>query len=64
MITDSAGVALITSDGPEGNIGCPLSESEIAWFMQMIRKTARSLGEAEIKRIEAALGSYAKAQGR
>jgi len=64
VITDSAGAALVTSDGPEGNIGCPLTESEIAWFVQMIRKTARNLGESEVEKIENALKSYAKSLGR
>lgn len=60
VITDSKGAPLITSDGPEGNIGCPVDESETAWFMQMITKTARHLGEAEIAKIDAALEEYAK----
>ena len=60
VVTDSTGAALITSDGPEGNIGCPGSESETAWFMEMISKTARSLDEAAIAKLDALLEEFAK----
>lgn len=59
VITDSGGAPLITSDGPDGNIGCPVSASETAYFVQMIRKTARELDEAQIGEIAEALERYA-----
>ena len=44
-ILDGEGRTLITSDGPKGNVGCPVTESECAWFMEMLAKTpAKELG--------------------
>ena len=37
VITDASGTELITSDDPKnGNAGCPVTESERAWFMEML----------------------------
>jgi hypothetical protein len=64
VITDEHGKELINADGPEGNIGCPVAEAETAWFMTMIRRTARRLTDAEIATIEAELIDNAKLLGR
>jgi hypothetical protein len=37
VILDADGNTLITSDGPEGNIGYPMNEAEIDYFMGMLR---------------------------
>ena len=60
VITDEMGVELIASDGPEGNIGCPVDPHEIEWFMTMIKKTARTLTAEHIETIKVALQAYAK----
>ena len=60
VITDEQGIELITSDGPEGNIGCPVKPEEVEWFGTMIRRTARNLGEAEQVKIQQALEAYAE----
>ncbi len=55
---------LVTSDGPQGNIGCPLAEHEIDWFMKMIAKTAKNLDSQEQGQIKAALVKYATKERR
>src|SRR5947207_978513 len=36
VMLDAKGKALITSDGPQGNIGFPYTEAEIAYFVTML----------------------------
>lgn len=50
-----SGEAIVTSDGPKGNVGCPYEDHEIAWFLEMLRKAARTLTAAEIERLGATL---------
>ncbi len=64
VITDEHGKELVAADGPEGNVGCPVTEAERAWFMTMIRRTTRSMTEKQIKTIEAELADNAKKLGR
>ena len=64
MITDEHGKELICSDGPQGNIGCPVDDHEVEWFMTMIRKTARTLDEKQLLVIETELRAYGKTLGR
>jgi hypothetical protein len=64
VITDEFGNELVNADGPEGNVGCPVTEAETAWFMTMIRRTARSLTAEQIATIEAELLDNAKKLGR
>jgi Protein of unknown function, DUF255 len=49
VILDSDGKPLITSDGPEGNIGYPGEPSGVEHFEKMLRTTARHMSDAEIK---------------
>ncbi len=63
VITDEAGTELITSDGPDGNCGCPARPNEIEWFMTMIQNTARTLSEDQVATIEAELRAFAKSIG-
>lgn len=63
VITDAAGAELITSDAPDGNVGCPATEAERAWFMKMIRETRQHLSDADVAAIEKALADNAKKLG-
>jgi uncharacterized GH25 family protein len=49
VILDADGKPLITSDGPEGNIGYPGEPQGAEYFEKMLRTTARHMGDAEIK---------------
>jgi thioredoxin-related protein len=60
VFLDSRGKAIVTSDGPRGNIGYPAAPEEIEHFVGMLKKAARKLGPAQIDEIEAAL----KAEGQ
>ncbi len=46
---------LATSDAQSGNIGCPVTASEIAHFMQMLATTRRKMSDADLGAIRAAL---------
>ena len=52
-IVDADGHALMTCDGPDGNIGYPVSDEEIVYFMKMIRTTARRMDEQDLAALEA-----------
>lgn len=43
VILDSEGKALANSDAPSGNVGCPVSPAEAAWFFGMLERTQLSL---------------------
>ena len=60
LFLDAEGQPLITSTGPEGNVGCPWRDQEIAYFGTMLRAAAQQLSAAEIERVLAALPSEAK----
>ena len=60
VITDATGKELVSSDGPEGNIGCPMSESERGWFVEMIRKTEQHMSKLELGTIEYELQIFAE----
>ena len=55
VVTDATGGELVASDGPEGNIGCPVSPAECAWFVEMVRRGAQRLEATDIARIAAEL---------
>ncbi len=59
VILDAAGKELVSSDAPTGNIGCPVQPEEVAWFTEMIRRSAIRLEAADVAAIEAELGAYA-----
>ncbi|MCA9001854.1 MAG: hypothetical protein KDB61_08020 [Planctomycetes bacterium] len=63
-ITDAQGTQLTNADRPTdqgpSNIGCPVSEQERAWFMQMIRSTRQHMTEGQVGVIEKELAAYAK----
>lgn len=59
-IVDGTGKQLITSDGPNGNIGCPVSDEEQAYFVTMLEQTVQRSSAERIQKIASALGDYAK----
>lgn len=59
-ILDAKGQVLVTSDGPQGNIGHPARPEEIAHFLEMLKKTARKLEPAQIEQIGQALRKAAE----
>lgn len=58
-ILDGDGQTLTTSDGPNGNIGCPMKPEEIDHFVEMI-KLSSSPTDDELGRVRTALDAYAK----
>ena len=58
-ILDAEGAELATSDSPDGNIGCPVSKSECAYFVSMIERTIRHAPEERVADIAAALETFA-----
>lgn len=59
VILDGEGRSLVTSDGPGGNIGCPVSDEECAWFLTMIDRTRRHMSEADRAAIARDLAAHA-----
>jgi thiol-disulfide isomerase/thioredoxin len=59
-ILNAKGRILITSVGPDGNIGHPLRSAEIAYFIRMIKETSRSITPEQISTIEKALKQQQK----
>jgi uncharacterized protein YyaL (SSP411 family) len=55
VFLDARGTAIVTSDGPKGNIGYPGTPEGIEHFIVMLKKAARKLDRAQIEMVEAAL---------
>ena len=55
VFLDSDGNPLITSDGPNGNIGYPAEPAEKVHFEQMLRASARHLNDADVESLLTAL---------
>ena len=51
VVLDGDGQKLISSDGPGGNIGCPISEDECAFFVPTIGKTITKSSQKRIDEI-------------
>ena len=60
VFLDASGKALVTSDGPKGNIGYPAMPGEIEHFIAMLKKVARKIEPAQIGSIEKALKAEAE----
>jgi uncharacterized protein YyaL (SSP411 family) len=60
VFLDARGTAIVTSDGPRGNIGYPARPEEIEHFLGMLKKAARKLDPSQIATIEATLQAEAK----
>lgn len=46
---DAGNKPLVTSDGPDGNVGCPVAPAEIAHFEKMLGYAGGKLSEADVK---------------
>lgn len=60
FIMDGDGKVLITSDGPNGNIGCPYKDAEIAHFMRMVKTTSPKADPLKLGKLEAIIREAAK----
>jgi hypothetical protein len=59
-IVNGDATELVTSDGPNGNIGCPITEDECAWFVKMIERTIQHAPDGRVAEIAKALDAYAQ----
>lgn len=69
VFVDSTGKPIVNSDRPSPgaaaeNIGYPFLPEEIGWFMEMLKRGAPSMPDAEAKSIEAWLTKAAKSQAK
>ncbi|MDP6539300.1 MAG: hypothetical protein QF903_09705 [Planctomycetota bacterium] len=51
---------LATADGPDGNVGCPMTAGERAHFVGVLDTTRRRLTDVQLARLDAALLAYAR----
>jgi thiol-disulfide isomerase/thioredoxin len=59
-ILDADGATLITSDGPQGNIGYPFQPHEIEHFVAMLNQTRQHLREEQVASLRQDLEQYAQ----
>lgn len=59
VVLDGEGKQLVTSDGPKGNIGCPVSDEECAWFLEMIDRTRQHMSAEDRAAIARDLAAHA-----
>ena len=55
VFLDGEGKAVVTSDGPKGNVGFPAAPHEIAHFRAMLERSKRKLSDADINALVASL---------
>ncbi|MCC6154688.1 MAG: thioredoxin family protein [Candidatus Hydrogenedentes bacterium] len=60
LIMDADGKVLVTADGPNGNIGCPYKDEEIAHFMHMVKTTSPKVDPLKISELETIIREAAK----
>lgn len=60
VFTDAEMKPLATSDGPEGNIGCPVMAKEISHFIDMLHKVRKNMNEADVAAVQNALEANAE----
>ncbi len=60
VIFDANGSELVTSVGPDGNIGCPAKPNEIEYFVSMIENTCSDATKEKLGTLTQALEDYAK----
>ena len=63
-ILDGDGHEIISADGPDGNIGCPIAPAEVSYFVTMIQKSALHNSTATATAIGAALEKFAISRRR
>jgi len=51
---------LVTSDGPQGNVGCPVEREEISHFVAMLHQVRKNMSEADVAAIQKALEENAE----
>jgi len=59
VILDADGAARITSDGPEGNCGCPARPHEVDHFLAMVDATREHMSDEERAILERELRAFA-----
>jgi thiol-disulfide isomerase/thioredoxin len=64
VMLDANGKAVITSDGPKGNIGFPAEDHEVAYFVKMLEAAKRRLTEKDVEGLRKSLTPPAKAEAR
>jgi hypothetical protein len=57
-ILDSSGDEIISSESPQGNIGCPITEKECRYFMTMIEQSKQRLTNQQTTDLATALNAY------
>ena len=55
VFLDGDGKAVVTSDGPKGNVGFPAAPHEIAYFRTMLDRSRKVLTDADINALVASL---------
>jgi thioredoxin-related protein len=55
VFIDAEGKAIGTSDGPDGNLGCPYTDEEIAAFGELLERAAVTISAAEIDQLRNSL---------
>ena len=60
VILDADGTADINSDGPQGNIGCPVKPEERAHFLAMIEKSKHRMNKDDVGIVKAALEEFSQ----
>ena len=60
VILDSNGDSLVTSDGPNGNIGYPFEPDEINHFIDMLKRTGRHISSEELSKLKEELEAFAE----
>ena len=51
VILDADGKPLANADGPEGNVGFPVADGELAHFEKVLRETARRMTAADVEQV-------------
>ena len=54
-LLDARGKAIVTSDGPDGNIGFPAVDKEIAYFAKMLAAGRRHISDSDIESLRKTL---------
>lgn len=62
VFLDAKGEPIVDSSGPEGNVGCPWTEDEIAWFDTMLHRAVPRSRAGDAAAIVAAWKSWRAAQ--
>jgi hypothetical protein len=60
VILDATGKQLVTSDGPKGNVGCPVQPEEVAWFMSMVKQTRQRITDEDFTALGEHLETFAR----